>query len=495
MSRISTFTFAFLIFFAGADAWAAQWAEACRGHGQKGQAECKAAQAELAAKDAARSAARGGQNVNVNAQRLAADAAAQRADALAAKAKCEAAQKRCESQCDQEKSKAKPHASNPKDPLYTPAKQDVGGLIDQAKRSDCTAPIEAQKKLLDQAANNLGKDQNAANNTDKASNSGGGPPQIPPIQPPQKEDKPKEEKQALNCEGDEGARYSDCNAKFLAKCMDRMNESGCETFAGRYCGNASGGNSVNLNTGENQHFKTKSANYVVDKSGEGLGSGFCKMVTAYRFCQSVGRSECPSCRGSAAYSSSACQADPTKCVPSMSAGSLAEAKNKCPTDPLFLDPNVAKAVENGEGTNTAGKDKGGTSTPVINPDKTAGTPVAGSGSGGGGGLGGGGTGPVAAESALNGATPESLPIGDANAVGAGGATGGAIGSDPEDEAEEEKRDPAAAGAGGILPASAVEGMPARDVSNQFGPNLFSISSQVYRNMCAAEKFSTCSNRK
>ncbi len=496
MSRFTTLIFSLLVSFAHGNVWAAQWAEACRGHGQKGQAECKAAQAELAAKDAARSAAQGGQNVNVNSQRLAADAAAQKGDALAAKAKCEAAQKKCESQCDQEKSKAKPHASNPKDPLYTPAKQDVGGLIDQAKKSDCTTPIEAQKKLLDQAANNLGKDQNAANNTDKASNSGGGPPQIPPITPPQKEDKPKEEKQALNCEGDEGARYSDCNPKFLSKCMDRMNESGCETFAGRYCGNASGGNSVNLKTGENQHFKTNSANYVVDKSGEGLGSGFCKMVTAYRFCQSVGRSECPSCRGSSAYSSSACQADPTKCVPNMSAGSLADAKNKCPTDPLFLDPNVAKAVENGEGTSTAGTSKDGTSSPVINPGQGGGSSTAGSGGTGGGALGGaGGTGPVGAEGALNGATPESVPIGDANAVGAGGAAGGVIGLDPEEGTEEDGRDPASGSGGGILPASAIEGMPARDVSNQFGPNLFSISSQVYRTMCAAEKFSTCSNRK
>lgn len=494
MSWISTFTFLVLMVFAGGNAWAGQWAEACSGHGRKAQAECKAAEGILKAKDAARSALPGNNDIQNNAARLAANAAAQGADVAAAQGACKAAQTKCESQCEGEKGKAQPHAANKFSPLHQEAKLDISTMIDNAKKKDCTGPLKKEQDKLQQAKDNLNKDQNAANNTKDASNSGGAP-QIPPIQPPQKEEKTPEEKQALNCEGDEGARYSDCNAKYIAKCMDRMNESGCETFAGRYCGNASGGNSVNLKAGENAHFKTHSANYVVDKSGEGLGSGFCKMVTAYRFCQAVGRTECPSCRGGALYSSAACQSDPSKCVPTLSSGQLADAKNKCPTDPIFLDPTVAKAVENGEGTKPG--DKNEPSTPVINPDKTAGAPVAGNGSGGGGLGGGGGTGPIGAEGALNGATPESLPIGDANPVSAGGAAGSGSGNYAEESSEEEEnRDPASAGgAAGILPAAAVEGLPARDVSNQFGPNLFSISSQVYRNMCAAEKFSTCANRK
>lgn len=476
MIRILTVA-AFLI-FTGFAAHAGPWAQACSGHGKEGQGKCAAAQGELKAKDAARSASRGGTNINVNAGRLAADAAAQKADVEAAKAKCKQAREECEQKCDGEKDKARPMSQlKPCTGLCPIAKNDIASLIDIKKKSDCTAPITAQEKLLEQASKNLGNDKNAADDTGKQSQ--GGPPQIPPIQPPQKEEKEKKEEEKLACEGDEGARYSDCNAKYVAKCNDRMNESGCETFANRYCGAASVGASVK--------------NYVADKSGEGLGSGFCKGYTAYKFCKSVERSECPSCRGSALHSSPECQANPLKCV---SSAQLSEAKNKCPSDPIFLDPAVLAAA-NGD---TSGSNPYKNNEPVSTAKGGTQTPGAGSG-GASGGVGAGGALPGAGQAVglpgqgegMNGAVPESLPGGNASAVGSGSAGNYGEGSVAE---EEENRDPAATGLSeGVLPASAVEGMPARDVSNQYGPNLFSISTQVYRNLCAAEKLSTCVQRR
>ncbi len=496
MGMIAKLTFSVLLVFTGANAWAG--ISQCQKDAKKAEDDCDKAFKDANAADAARSAdtqAGSGNDINQNCSKMGNDIGKQQGNVGQAQAKCSAALGKCSSSCKEADTDAKTE----------PAMGIERGKI-AARRSQCQNKISPQVAQLAQALGNLAKNAAEAAACKQASENGKGgqPPQIPP--PPPKEDKPKEEKQALNCDGEEGARYSDCNAKYLAKCMNKMNESGCELFANRYCGNATGGSSVNVNNGgglggglggmrAQSAFKTQATNLVVDKSGEGLGSGFCKMVTAYRFCQAVGRTECPSCRGQYAYSTAACQNDPTKCIPNISNEQLTDAKNKCPTDPIFLDPSVAKALENGEGVSNQTKNN----EPVKTQAPTAGaggSGSGGSGSTGGGALGGGGAGVIGANNeGIDGATPESLPGGSANAVGSGGA-GGYGGEESVTEEEEENRDPASAGmSDGILPASAVEGMPARDVSNQYGPNLFSISSQVYRTLCAAEKLSTCVQRR
>lgn len=489
MSRVSSLSIASLIFLflCSGVAFAGQWAQQCSAAGKEAQSKCKAAEAALKGKEAGLTSPPGANDIRNNSARLASNAGTLAGLTAATRAECAAAQKECEQKCKAEKGKAQPHASNPQDPLYGPAKQDVSSAIDQATKSDCTGPLSQEQQKLQQAENNLKNDQNAANNSKDASQ--GGAPQIPPISPPQGGgDKQEEQKQGLNCDNEEGARYSDCNSKFIAKCTDRMSESGCEAFGGRYCGSATGGSSVTMN---------RTTNLVIDKSGEGLGSGFCKMYTAYKFCQSVGHTDCPSCRGSAAYSSPACQADPSKCVPNMSSGQLSEAQNKCPTDPVFLDPTIAKAIENGTGTSGADGTKNNEPTKTQLPTAGGAGSTGSTAGGSGGGLGSAGNNPAANnETPLGGATPESLPGGNASAVGSGGAGGYGGGEESTSVGEDEKRDPASGGGGNsILPANAVEGMPARDVSNRFGPNLFSISSEIYRTRCAEERFTTCVRKK
>lgn len=465
MMRILTVT-VLLIFTGNAYAGISK----CNADAKKAEDDCDKAFNDANAADKARSAATqagSGNDVNQNCSKMANDIGQQQGNVGQAQGKCAAALGKCDSSCQEGDTDAKTE----------PAMGIERGKI-SARKAKCKGKISPQMAQLAKALGDLAKNMGEANACKQASDSGK-PPQIPPMQPPQKEEKEKKEEEKLACEGDEGARYSDCNAKYIAKCNDRMNESGCETFANRYCGAASVGTSVK--------------NYVADKSGEGLGSGFCKGYTAYKFCKSVERSECPSCRGSALHSSPECQANPLKCV---SSAQLSEAKNKCPSDPIFLDPAVLAAA-NGD---TSGSNPYKNNEPVSTAKGGTQTPGAGSG-GASGGVGAGGALPGAGQAVglpgqgegMNGAVPESLPGGNASAVGSGSAGNYGEGSMAE---EEENRDPAATGLSeGVLPASAVEGMPARDVSNQYGPNLFSISTQVYRNLCAAEKLSTCVQRR
>ncbi len=435
------------------------------------------------ANDAARSAATAagsGNDINQNCDKLGQDIGKQQGDVSQAKARCSAALQKCQDACN----------PSDTDEKTEPGRSQESAQISQ-KLNECKSDISSKIAQLSAALAGLAKNAPQAAAC-KAQSDSGQPQQMQPPQNAQPQDQQQsgnEQKQALNCYGEEGARYSDCNAAYLARCQSDMSSLGCEAFASRYCGTAKPGTSANVGG---------SAHLVVDKSGEGLGSAFCKMVTAYNFCKAGGRGECPSCRGMYAYSSPACQNDPSKCLP-FGVKDLKEAKIKCPSDPVFLDPNVLKLAEQ--------KESGAGEQGDYPSERTAGS--AGGGSGGSGiiyGPGGSGQGAVIGGAggtgsgvggALDGATPESRPIGSATAMttGSGGGYSSQAARSESSEDDSSYRAPGSAGRGQtVLPAGPVAGLSA-DVSNQFGPNLFSIASTIYRDMCAKEKFTTCVRKK
>jgi hypothetical protein len=228
---------------------------------------------------------------------------------------------------------------------------------------------------------------------------------------------------------------------------------------------------------------------VVDKGGEGLGSDFCRMYQAYKFCQSGSREECPSCRGTASYGSGECISNAAKCL---SPADLTDAQNKCPTDPIFLDPEVKKQIAEADPKDPEkiAEEGGGGKAPPTTP------PVAGAagaaGSGGGGGLGGGGDGSAGGAAAEYGSAQESLPMGTAVGADSGGG-GGGFGSGRFPTFGDEE-DPTRRPSSGLSPQSSrgggAEGLP-QDVSVQNGPNVFSLSTMVYRSMCGRGSLSRC----
>jgi len=475
------------VFLAPYSAHSGIWKERCREAAEKAVKECKAAEQAMQAADAARSAntaAGSGNDVNQNCQKMGNDIGQQQGEVGKAQGACQAAKGKCQGECEAAKGEAEAVAA-----VKPIAKADAAA-IPGVKSGQCEAPIDGQLAKLAQAMSNLAKNAAQAAACKQASDKGGGG-MPPPPQMPQNQDEKKEaeKKEALKCESTEGIRYSDCNNYYLQKCMGAIQSTNCEEFANRYCGSASAGKQADVviqpesTTYRQQSYKA--ASVVVDKGGEGLGSGFCNMYASYKFCKNGMRESCPSCQGTHAWDSPACHNDASKCKPVLSDSQLLNAKDKCPTDPIFLDPAVQKQVVAAEEAKK-NPEAGAVGKP---PTQPGGGGVAGGGGPGGGhlpGVGGGGKEGYSPESAGSG---EGAPAGTAVASPTGGSGGGYGAQSAEDEEEGEGEGRGLSG-DSIMPAAAVEGM-APDVSNQFGPNVFSISTGVYRAMCTQHRLTSC----
>jgi hypothetical protein len=396
-----------------------------------------------------------------------------------AKGTCEAELAKCKQTCGDEKTKDDQHNQT-----WMQTQQKQEHKAEGVKPEICDQQLPGMISKLGEAAAPLA--QQAQQACKSGEQSKGGAPQIPPITPPPKEEKKDEQqaqKEALKCESNEGARYSDCNGYYTANCTStNMSGANCNEFAQRYCGSASGGGQANANIGG------ATGAVVVDKGGEGLGSPFCSMYQAYKFCQAGARGGCPSCRGTASFSSPTCQNDPSKC---MSSEQLVDAQNKCPTDPIFLNPNVQKQIADAKNPEKIAEGTSTSKTPGAIPPSAAGGASSGGGSSGLGGSGGTGAG-----GGIEGATPESLPVGTAVQMELGNGGGGSGGSGEYNFGDEEEagRGPAGLTEQSVMPAGAVQGL-AKDISNQFGPNVFSISSTVYRSMCSKGTLTACKRGK
>ncbi|MBU6408740.1 MAG: hypothetical protein KGS44_16705, partial [Alphaproteobacteria bacterium] len=411
-----------------------------------------------------------------------------------AKGACEAEKAKCKATCNSEKGKDQSHC-NPPPPFGQHA-------CENPDPSACDIVDPSIAQLASAAAPLAGQAAEACKSGDQAKD--GGMPQMP--QMPQKQDDKKEEKkeekkpEGLKCESDEGARYSDCNDQFITRCTSDMTQKGCDAFGARFCGTAGGsapgagsdssvvggdssksGGSDNISIQPGSVLRPAFANnnttgLVVDKRGEGMSSPFCRRYSAYKFCQQTGRGHCPSCISLNASMSDTCMRSPELCGNENLPQQLEQAKDSCPMDPIFADPNRQKANSSKISTQystSSTKDSEGKSGArgASSSGGSAGASGGAGGSSGGAGAGGG----AALDS--GGALAEAPGRGvntSAEAYGGGGAGGYSSQSSEESEKEASSEE----NAGARNPQA--QAGPTQDIAVQRGQNLFSISSDVYK---------------
>lgn len=474
-------------------AFAGQWDKKCKQAADKSKAECEKEVAEVKSKEGVRSSVPGSDDIQNNSKRLQSDSTAQAADLTKAKNSCEKSKKECEEKCKQAKDEAQPISK--KDPKTEPRQPEAAGdvgKIDSTKQEACIAPIMLMMGQLGSGAGDAAK---AAGDSGKTGGASGGMPMPMPMPGgggDKKEDAAKGDPAvtpAINCDTEGYSKYSDCNTHYISKCEGAMNSAPCEPFINRYCGAYTptqptpkpGNDSLSLSAqSTTAAAAAATANLVADKQGEGLGSAFCQKVTAYRFCQMAGRSQCPSCKNqNSAWASN------------NNAGQLADAQKTCPTDPIFLDPAVLAQVNGATGLGTSAPATGGVSAQPADRMSSLATGSGASGTGGGamgGGAGGAGStanNPNGGVAEGRGYTGPSLSDGAGYGGGGGGSYDGSAsgpGYDPASVNGQARRAPAA--------TLAAQGGP-KDVAVQYGPSVFSIQSTTYRDMCAKGRFLHC----
>ena len=489
---------ALALFITPAPSLAGEWSDKCEQAGKKSKAACDAAANSAKAADNAQAAGNiagvgSSSTVNPAAGAMKKQAQDQQNRLNGAKNKCEEEKKNCEQECDQEENKRKQEANkDPKLPRTQQAKADEGPLKEK-KQSACIVPLLAVIGDLGSGAAQAGQAAQQAGNTGGSS---GGMPMPLPIPLGGGNDKKDTPSQAtnptpdkLNCETEGNSRYSDCNSAYIEKCQNSITAAGCEPFINRYCGNTSTTptqtNTPATTGNDNLSLSTQStsvtANLVADKQGEGLGSDFCKKVTATKFCAMAGRAECPSCKNlNSAWPVAS------------SSNSLAAAQSTCPTDPMFLDPAVQAQVNVGTSTPSTANTMSSVSTQSIGskPVGAAGGSAGGSGSMHDGGAGGAGSVGGAPGGAARDASSSGSSFGGGD-FGAGGGGGGG-GSSYQGDASGPGYNPASVNGQAQRAPAAVAGQAvARDVANQYGPSVFSIQSTTYRDMCARGRFLHC----
>jgi hypothetical protein len=227
-----------------------------------------------------------------------------------------------------------------------------------------------------------------------------------------------------------------------------------------------------------------------------MGTQYCKGVTGWNYCKTSGREQCPSCLQIQRNQSAACAQNPALCLAQNSVSEIEKAKSTCPTDPAFADPSFVAgggaqvppalgapgslpAVVLPQSVSAGGSANGGAT--VSTGSNIAGTSQAGGGTGG--------ISTMSANGSNANPNEQGTREGYANngnsqaSYGGGGAGGSAVVGSYGGGRE-------FASAGGMKPAS-VAGGPATDVEGQYGPSLFTTSSQVIRRRCQAGRLNNC----
>lgn len=493
-----------LMSFSSRRGFAGQFDDQCRQAGTAAVQSCRGAvQAAKAAESAQASSlgASAGNAINPNSGIQGSAISAQQGRLGQAQSTCQTAKQTCTQKCNQAQQQAQ---SAPDEMTQKPPHSDAQ-KIPGTKASSCEAPIDSMLGELGQAQSELGKDGQGTDKTKDASQGGGQPPSM---SPPKGGDNKKEDQQNPqpqqnqqqqqsgnpNCDSDEGARYSDCNDRFIQKCSGTMNQSGCESFGARYCGS---GSAAAANSGGllRPSFATgNNTGLVLDKRGEGLGSGFCRKYSAFKFCQQSGRGSCPSCLSLAASSSPTCLASPESCMAQNSPDQLERARSTCPSDPIFADPSMQKGSGSQISTQSVdSKDnnwKSGTGK-----DRVGG--ASGTGAMGGSGSGSSLSSSASANSNLGGSSTNGTGLsqgsGNSMDVGASGGSGGYSSGGSDDSITPFRVQSHQLNPKGLAAKDTTTGEPlAVDVSRQQGPSLFSISTSTYQSLCQSRRLN-CKN--
>lgn len=289
----------------------------------------------------------------------------------------------------------------------------------------------------------------------------------------------------VNCKASGAVAYSDCNDYFVEQCKADATTAICKQFTGRYCSTSTTASSSNPDLIQNVN--TSESGVIIaskedkDIKGEGMGSQFCFKSQATEYCASSGRENCPSCLQLEANKSAACDSNPALCMLQHDPQTIQNAKNSCPTDPMFSNPTYTS----GGGSTVPGG--GGLEDPIL-PNQYA-----------------------SSEGSTNSATTNETATGNQAttsgvsiaSVGGGGSMGfvssGEANPDTESswDSYRSRRSSRSSYGGGSMgrSGSGSRGSDTRAPSNYgsaVGPSLFSVSTDLIQGKCALGQLAHCS---
>lgn len=190
----------------------------------------------------------------------------------------------------------------------------------------------------------------------------------------------------IDCNKTENHVFQKCESHYLNLCKNHPTGPGCGEFNELYCGidkreTAAASSSDGLNATSSSPASAGSTEGIAKVAAmAGVGSSFCQYQVAVDYCVDSGTEICPSCRQLQAARSPVCQQNPSLCLPGWTDEQKEQAKNYCPTDPMFIVPGAVADSATGGGTSPStgsGTGSGGT----IVGDGTSGTVPIGSGDG------------------------------------------------------------------------------------------------------------------
>lgn len=275
----------------------------------------------------------------------------------------------------------------------------------------------------------------------------------------------------VDCTAAGAEAYSDCNEYFENKCASALDSEECQNFSARYC-SASG--TANADSGGHNAPATSDTGVIIasaadkDIQGEGVGTQFCFVSLASSFCKVAGRETCPSCLQLETNKADVCESNPVLCLAQNNPVDIESAKETCPSDPMFSNPDYIA----GGGATVPNSD--GLPDPILPADgETAAGGDAGDVAGGGGDS-------LESDSGDdNGSSGLQFTSAD-KVVGSSGSFIGGTASD-------------VAGNGRVHSNS--ESQPARHptaAGEVMGPSLFSMSSAMIESRCKQHQLAHCS---
>lgn len=419
---------------------------------------------------------------------------------------CMEAQSQCKQTCDNMKNQY--NSSKNTSPPYVismnPFQQNQGLIQSQGQElqegnqicakdiSEMLASVGGEKSGLDQAAAESEMTRQAAENQSGAAGGGSGGGMSPMmagllgaalgagaamLMNKKKKDKKDEKKDPVSEDGTVDCTvggsevYSDCNEHYVSQCIGDLNTEACKKFANRYCSTSSNNSS---NNGSNTTPATSDSGIIIasaedkDIKGEGVGTQFCFTAQATEFCSSSGRETCPSCLQLETNKADVCKDNPALCLAQNSPAEIEAAKNSCPSDPMFSNPDYVAG-----GGATIG-DNSGAPDPVI-PGQYASSSTSESLIGGSGG--------ITKEGSGSNSSDQNSTVSNNNSNNQRGV--GFSGSDSE------MVDPVLPS--GVQVASA-KTLPARgptSVGGAMGPSLFSMNSAIIESRCRKGELAHC----
>ena len=415
-------------------AWAKAptWANDCKKAGETAKTACEGKSNAAKAADnsqaaGAQAAVGSGGVMNKGADALKKQSEDQTNRLNTAKTQCEAEKDKCSSECDKEEQDRKAKAGGNPQDPNTQAAKSQEGQVESNKQLACLLPILAIMGGLGAAAAAAMAAGKGSGKTGDAS--------LGTSQPPataKTDDKPKEPEVVRDANGNATLNCSVEGTSKYSDCnshyVDKCKANMQDTGCEAFTNRYCGSYAAPAPPADDS-LKVLPQNLVVDKQNEGLGTDFCKKAVATKFCAAAGRTQCPTC-------------DPLW-PKSPTEAQTAQARAACPSDPMYANPLLpasltASAYAQGNGANSAGT--------------------------------------VSVQSVNGQITSQSLA--QAHRVRAGAI----LAEEEEKQAKEEFL-----AVGGRATAASLP----KDVASQYSPNIFSIQSATYQNLCATDRMLNC----